>query len=290
MNSMTGYGRARAALGRLEVTVQVSSVNRKSLDLAITLPDDWRTLESDIADLVRAKAARGRITLSVVAGAPEAGGAAGIDGEYVARMLNELARLSKEQGIEFKATPELIWSVANSQRGTGTLPDADSASQAVLGAVDEALAAFFEMRAQEGGVLRADLAARIDTMGELVAGITKAAPQVVPAYRETLLARLKQAGLELETNDERVLKEISLFADRCDVSEELTRLQSHLSQLRGLLDEDGGVGRKAEFIMQEVGRELNTIGSKANDIAIARLVIDGKNEAERIREQLANVE
>lgn len=287
---MTGYGRARAALGTLEVTVQVASVNRKTLDLAITLPDDWRTIESEITERVREKAARGRITVSVVAGASESEGGVGIDGEYVARMLAELARLSKQHGIEFTATPELVWSIANSQRGGGTLPDAEAASPTVLRAVEEALAAFFAMRAVEGGVLRADLSARIDAMSGLVEGISKAAPAVVPAYRENLLARLRQAGLELEASDERVLKEISFFADRCDISEELTRLQSHLDQLRGLLDEDGGVGRKAEFIMQEVGRELNTIGSKSNDIAIARLVIDGKNEAERIREQLANVE
>jgi len=290
MNSMTGYGRARAAFGKLEVTVQVASVNRKTLDLAISLPDDWRTLETEIADRVRARAARGRITLSVVAGAPESERGAGIDGEYVARTLAELARFSKDQGIEFNATPELVWSIASSQRGGGSLPDAETASQAVVAAVEEALLAFFEMRSKEGAVLRADLAARIDVMSGLVGAISKTAPAVVPAYRENLLARLKQAGLEIEITDERVLKEISLFADRCDISEELTRLQSHLDQLRGLLNEDGGVGRKAEFIMQEVGRELNTIGSKANDIAIARLVIDGKNEAERIREQLANVE
>ena len=116
------------------------------------------------------------------------------------------------------------------------------------------------------------------------------APGVVPAYRAQLLKRLRDAGLELDVDDERVLREIALFADRCDVSEEITRFRSHTDQLAGLLKADGEIGRKADFILQEIGREANTIGSKANDLAISKSVIELKNELERIREQMANVE
>ena len=116
------------------------------------------------------------------------------------------------------------------------------------------------------------------------------APQVTAGYREQLLARLRQAGLELDVNDERVLKEVALFADRCDVTEELTRLRSHLEQFTALIKSHGEVGRKSEFILQEIGREVNTIGSKANDLTISRAVIELKNELERVREQMANVE
>jgi len=290
MNSMTGYGRSRTALDRLEVTVQVSSVNRKNLDLAITLPEDWRGLETEIAERVRLRASRGRISINVQAALPGDVGGFAIDGDYVARSLEELSKVASAQKIPFKPTPELIWSIAASQRGRSTLPDAELAGPVVLAAVDEALTEFFAMRAQEGKTLGEDLMSRIDALEQSVAGVIAAAPKVSPAYRELLLARLRQAGLELELADERVLKEVAIFADRCDVSEEITRLGSHLSQLRVILREDGGVGRKAEFILQEIGRELNTIGSKANDITISRLVIEGKNEAERIREQIANVE
>jgi uncharacterized protein (TIGR00255 family) len=290
MNSMTGFGSARASLGRLEVTVQVSSVNRKTLDLAIALPEEWRPIESEIAERVRQKSSRGRISVIVKAGMPGDSGGATIDADFVTKSVAELARIAGTQSVEFKATPELLWSIAASQRGRIDLPDAETAGPIVLSATGEALVGFFAMRAKEGTALQADLVARIDALAKGVAEIAAAVPRVVPAYRELLTARLRQAGLELELSDERVLKEVAIFADRCDVSEELTRLQSHLSQLRALLGEDGAVGRKAEFIMQEVGRELNTIGSKSNDLAIARLVIEGKNEAERIREQLANVE
>ena len=116
------------------------------------------------------------------------------------------------------------------------------------------------------------------------------APGVAPAYRAQLLRRLREADLELDVEDERVLREIALFADRCDVTEEITRIRSHFDQLAALLKSEDEIGRKADFILQEMGREANTIGSKANDLAISKSVIELKNELERVREQMANVE
>ena len=123
-----------------------------------------------------------------------------------------------------------------------------------------------------------------------VEAIAQRAPQISGNYREQLMQRLRQAGLELNVDDERVLKEVALFADRCDIVEEITRLRHHLSQLQALLRAEGEIGRKAEFILQEIGREIHTIGSKANDLAISQQVIEFKNELERVREQIANVE
>jgi uncharacterized protein (TIGR00255 family) len=120
--------------------------------------------------------------------------------------------------------------------------------------------------------------------------IAQRAPQISGVYREQLMQRLRQAGLELDLSDERVLKEVALFADRCDITEEITRMRSHLSQFKDLLRSKGEIGRKAEFILQEIGREIHTIGSKANDLQISQRVIEFKNELERIREQIANVE
>jgi uncharacterized protein (TIGR00255 family) len=146
------------------------------------------------------------------------------------------------------------------------------------------------MRAREGEALLVDFIRRAETLHRLVEGIASRAPQVPANYREQLLKRLREAGLELDLNDERVLREIALFADRCDVTEEITRLRSHLEQFSALLKSEGEIGRKAEFLLQEIGREVNTIGSKANDVTIARAVIELKNELERVREQMANVE
>ena len=146
------------------------------------------------------------------------------------------------------------------------------------------------MRAREGEALLIDFLVRLEKLHVAVEAIVQRSPQVSGVYREQLLARLRQAGLELDVSDERVLKEVALFADRCDVTEEITRLRSHLAQLRELLRSDGEIGRKAEFILQEIGREIHTIGSKANDLQISQRVIEFKNELERVREQIANVE
>jgi uncharacterized protein (TIGR00255 family) len=146
------------------------------------------------------------------------------------------------------------------------------------------------MRRTEGAALLTDFLARLGTLRSNVTLVGDRAPAVAPHYRDQLQQRLRQAGLSLDIADERVLKEVALFADRCDVTEELTRLGSHLEQLEALLRSDGEMGRKAEFILQEIGREVHTIGSKANDLSISRAVIELKNELERVREQIANVE
>ena len=146
------------------------------------------------------------------------------------------------------------------------------------------------MRAKEGEALYIDFIGRVDLCRVHIDAVAERAPAVAPAYRLQLQRRLRDAGLELDVTDERVLREIALFADRCDVSEEITRFRSHLDQLTALLKTEEEIGRKADFILQELGREANTIGSKANDLSIAKAVIELKNELERIREQMANVE
>jgi len=280
MRSMTGYGRATAAVAGYSLTVQVSSVNRKTLDLAVNLPSEWESLEPAVAEEVRKVATRGRI--SVVVELTGAKGAAEVvwDDAQVNASLDRLATLAAARGVPFAPTPDLLWAVANSQRRTAELPSAEEASAAVSDAV----------RAQEGEALLVDFLARMRGVRAHVEAIAARAPLVAPTYRDTLLQRLRQAELELDVNDERVLREIALFADRCDVTEELTRLRSHLDQFGALLKSNGEIGRKAEFILQEIGREVNTIGSKANDLTISKAVIELKNEMERVREQIANVE
>jgi uncharacterized protein (TIGR00255 family) len=290
MKSMTGYGRATSAVGGYSLTVQVSAVNRKTLDLAVRLPDEWESLEAAVGELVRRFAQRGRISVTIeLTGARGASEVSWNDDE-IGATLDRLASLASARGLSFEPTAELLWSVANSQRTTGGLPAAETAAPVLTEALTEALRAFAAMRAQEGEALLVDFLARLNTLRTQVDAIAARAPHVTAGYRDQLLQRLRQAGLELDLNDERVLKEIALFADRCDVTEELTRLRSHLEQFAVLLRSEGEIGRKAEFILQEIGREVNTIGSKANDLTISRAVIELKNELERIREQIANIE
>jgi uncharacterized protein (TIGR00255 family) len=287
---MTGYGRATAAIGSFTLTVQVSSVNRKTLDLAISLPDEWESLESSVAEQVRKVAARGRISVLVELTGTKGTSEVVWDEAEVNAAIDRLAALAAARGLSFAPTPELLWSVANSQRKNAELPVAEEAGATVAEALAEALRAFVAMRAQEGEALLVDFLARLRVLKGHVDAVAARAPLVAPGYRELLLQRLRQAGLELDVNDERVLREIALFADRCDITEELTRLRSHLDQFTALLKSDAEIGRKAEFILQEIGREVNTIGSKANDLTISKAVIELKNELERVREQIANVE
>jgi uncharacterized protein (TIGR00255 family) len=287
---MTGYGRATAALGRFTLTVQVSSVNRKTLDLTIALPDEWESLEPAIGAVVRKFASRGKVHVDLEVTGDRNATAATWDEEAAREALQRLAAFAEREGVEFKPTAELLWQIANSQRRANELPGAEAAQAVVTETLTSALREFAAMRACEGEALLVDFFRRAEHLHLQVEVIAARAPQVPAHYREQLLKRLREAGLELDLNDERVLKEIALFADRCDVAEEITRLRSHLEQFSALLRSEGEIGRKSEFILQEIGREVNTIGSKANDLTIARAVLDLKNELERIREQVANVE
>ncbi|MBS0663281.1 MAG: YicC family protein [Verrucomicrobia bacterium] len=290
MKSMTGFGRGTAVLAGQTVTVQVSSVNRKNLDLAIRLPAEWESLESLVGDEVRKVAHRGRVSVVVEVTGDTGPAAVAWDEAEVGAILDRLADLADTRGVTFSPTPELLWSIANSQRRSAELPGPEAATAILQAVLAEALRAFAAMRAKEGEALLIDFITRLATLRGHVDAIAARAPLVPAAYREQLLQRLRQAELELDLNDERVLREIALFADRCDITEELTRLRSHFDQFATLLKSTGEIGRKAEFILQEIGREVNTIGSKANDLTIARAVIELKNELERIREQMANVE
>jgi uncharacterized protein (TIGR00255 family) len=283
---MTGFGRGSANFGSHAISVQVNSVNRRGLDLTLALPDAWDALEGGIGDAVRKVVARGKVHVVVeVTG----GTAAEWDDEAVAETLERLKALAQSRGVAFQPTAELLWEIARAQSG-GKLGEAEHAWPAVERALGEALRGLAAMRAREGEALLVDFLGRIERLHAQTEAIAVRAPHIAPAYREQLLQRLRAAGLELDVTDERVLKEVALFADRCDVTEEITRLRSHLGQLRDLLRADGEIGRKAEFILQEIGREIHTIGSKANDLAISQRVIECKNELERVREQMANVE
>ncbi len=289
MNSMTGYGHALAAMGAHTLNVQISSVNRRGLDLSLSLPDEWQRLETPIAEAIRKVVLRGKVHVAVdINGSTESGGA--WDEAAVGRTLDQLATLARARQMKFEPTVELLWQVANAQRPGSQLPPAEAAAGPLLAAVHAALHALAAMRAKEGAALLADLVARLANLDQLLGKIAGRAPLVTAGYREQLLQRLRQAGLPLDVGDERVLKEVALFADRCDVSEELTRLRHHLAQLNEVLRSAGETGRKSDFILQEIGREIHTVGSKANDLTIAQLVIEFKNELERVREQTANVE
>jgi uncharacterized protein (TIGR00255 family) len=286
---MTGYGRATATLGNQTLTVQVNSVNRRGLDLSLSLPDEWQAFEPAVGDAVRKLVQRGKVHVAVeVAGQNAA--AAEWDQDALAASLDQLTKFARTKHINFEVTGELLWQIANAQRSGAKLPTDDETSALLLKTVGQALRGLAAMRAKEGEALLIDFLGRLEKLHMAVEAIAHRAPQISGTYKDLLMQRLRTAGLELDVSDERVLKEVALFADRSDITEEITRLRHHLSQLKELLRSDGEIGRKSEFILQEIGREIHTIGSKANDLAISQRVIEFKNELERIKEQIANVE
>lgn len=289
MRSMTGFGRATGVIEGFTLTIQVSSVNRKTLDLTIASPEEWESLEPLVAELVRKFASRGKVHVDIELTGEKATNT-GWDEAAAGEALQRLEAFAAKVGVAFAPTSELLWQVANAQKRANGIPSAEAAEKVVSATLTSALRAFAAMRAKEGESLLVDFIKRGEALHRHVEAIAARAPQVPKNYREQLSKRLREAGLELDVNDERVLREIALFADRCDISEEITRLRSHFDQFTTLLKSDNEIGRKAEFLLQEIAREVNTIGSKANDLAIARAVIELKNELERVREQMANVE
>lgn len=291
--SMTGRG-AGAATGSLaRVEAELSSVNRKTLDIAVNLPRFLSSFEAPVQHQIRQALSRGRITGEIrVAWSPRAQAASVRVDEALARA--HLAAL--------RAAARRLRLPDNLQAADLlNLPDVlvlehRSADVARLGPLlTKALAAALRnlqvMRRREGAALGRDLRRRFSALAAVTARIEARAPRVADAYRRALLDRLRDVlpGQPL-AGDDRLLKEIALFADRADITEELVRLRSHLAQARGLLRTGGVAGRTLDFLVQEMGREINTIGSKANDGDITRRVIAFKTELERIREQVQNIE
>jgi len=290
MRSMTGFGRCETAEQGLAVALRVSSVNRKSLEVVCSLPKGLQQLDQKLQQRVRSVASRGRFQFSIEVKADSVA-AAGLpsDAQFDAA-LERLRRLAERHEAPFSIDSALLVQLsALLEEGELDLPD-EASERLVLKAVDGALEDLVAMREREGAALLRDLRGRAETMQRLLGEVRARAPEMVARYREVLFARLEQAGLELDLGDERVLREIALFADRCDVSEEITRLGSHLEQLFELLGKSEPVGRPLEFLLQEMGREVNTCGSKSSTIEVSRVVLEMKNELERLREQVANVE
>lgn len=287
---MTGYGRGTGRNGDLSIIVELNAVNRKGLDVSASLPRDWLGMERVLCDQVRKAVSRGKV--SILLRVEKSDSSAGLTWDDIAvqSSLDRLKALAAKTGVDFKPDADALLRLVGLMDNTSGLPDWESAMPVVEPAFREALDAFLAMRATEGAALVDDMRARIEQLRGWTKAISEISAGTVPRFREQLLERLQKASLELDISDERVLKEIALFADRCDIAEEQTRLDSHLSQFEAALGADDAIGRKLDFLCQEIFREINTIGSKANNIEITRHVIEMKNELERIREQVQNVE
>lgn len=291
MNSMTGYGRGEAARGGAKFTVEISTVNRKQAELSLYLPRELDALESRARDEINTKVSRGRIAARVQ-WANKSGERAQV--EIDRNLAKEYSKEYRKLATDLKLGGEV--SLDTILRAPGVLQtseeelDVESLWAPLRKAVRAALKELLAMRAREGANLKMDLQKRIEALQKSVKSVKRQAPKTVRRHREALLDRLNQSGLDLKLDDERVLKEVALFADRIDITEELTRLESHFDQFADYAKAKGPVGRTLDFLSQEMNREVNTIGSKANDPVISRLVVTMKSELEKFREQVQNVE
>jgi uncharacterized protein (TIGR00255 family) len=288
---MTGYGRAESDYRGTRFSVEVNSVNRKQSDVAINLPRDLGELEPRVRQTINENISRGRtnVVITLHGGANGARQLA-LDTD-LARSYHEAMRaLQKELSVAGEITIGAILQAPGVMR----LPEETISAQEAWPAIDRALQAalsdLIKMREREGKHLAKDLIHRLKAMRKNLKEIRALHPDVVKKYRAALLDRIQKAGLPISTDDERLIKEVSFFADRADVSEELTRLESHLAQFAHHLRRNDPVGRTLEFITQEIFRELNTLGAKANDAAISQRVVACKAELEKIREQIQNLE
>lgn len=293
MKSMTGHGRGEAAARGCKVTVELNSVNRRQTELMIHLPRELEPLEARIRDELNRQVSRGRLTvvLTLHSTGVEAGGRFRLNLALARAYVGELRRLGRELDLAGSVTLEMV------ARAPGVLQADDSSAEAddywpvVASALEKAVVGMIRMREREGAHLRRDLCRRVRTMRQCTNRIGREVPKVVVRFREALRARIVAAGVEVPgADDERLLREVVYFADRADITEELTRLGSHFKQVDDCLKAATPVGRTLDFLAQEMNREVNTIGSKANDGVISREVVRLKAELEKFREQAQNVE
>lgn len=287
---MTGFGRAVVEAnvddGRGRLRVEIRSVNHRGLDLKVRAPQPDAFCEAEIGRAVRAAVERGSVTVHVRDEASPA--RAGVDEARARQVHAALEKLRGELGI---AAPVSLGDVAAFMPvGAGGGLEGEALWEALRPGVEKALAELVATRKREGAALGEDIRGRVLRLGELVGQIRAAAAALPERHARRIEERLAALRGQPGFEPARIAQEAALMAERLDVSEELVRLDTHLGHLGELLSAPGAVGRKLDFVVQEVGRELNTIGSKAQDAGVAALVIDGKAELERLREQAQNIE
>jgi len=284
MNSMTGFGRAAVAVGSRRFVVEVRSVNNRGVDVKVRGREVDAACEIEIIRAVRAAVERGAVSISLREDGV-AGGA--LNADRVRALHGALEAVRQELGL---AAPVELATVAAFLGEAGTETGPGITWEDLRPAVSEALAGLAAMRAREGAALAVDLRARLQRLQATVQAIAAAAGSLPTRAARRLEERLAALSAEVAVEPARLAQEIAVLAERLDVSEELVRLQTHLQHLGRLLEERSASGRKMDFVIQEIGRELNTVGSKVQDAELAGLVIDGKAELEKIREQAQNIE
>lgn len=291
VKSMTGYGRAREMRNGRDITVEVRSVNNRYLDCTVKMPRAYIFAEDRMKARVQQAISRGKVDVFVTIDASAADAAVVAVNEPLARgYYDALTRLKTMFDLSGDITPEVLAKFPDVLAVTKAEEDVEAIAADICAVLDDALAAYNDMRAVEGEKLAADVAGRITTIEAVVGKVEERSPQTVAAYRQRLEAKMQEVLQSTTIDESRILTEAAIFADKIAVDEETVRLRSHIAQLQAMLVSGEPVGRKLDFLIQEVNRECNTIGSKCNDLTIAQDVVNMKAEVEKIREQVQNME
>ena len=291
VKSMTGYGRARQTLHGRDITVEVRSVNNRYLDCTVKVPRTYIFAEDSVKSRVQKAVSRGKVDVFITIDATAADETVVAVNEPLARGFYEaLTKIRDMFSLEGELTAAVLAKFPDVLTVTKAEEDLESVAGDICAVLDEALEAYNAMRAVEGVKLCEDIAGRVTTIETVVGKVEERSPQTVPGYLEKLTARMQEVLQSTTIDESRILTEAAIFADKIAVDEETVRLRSHIAQLRTMLKSDQPVGRKLDFLIQEVNRECNTIGSKCNDLTIAQDVVNMKAEVEKIREQVQNIE
>ena len=293
IKSMTGFGRYEEIVNGREITVELKSVNHRYFEFNCRTPRGFSFLDDKLKSFVNARVARGKIDMYVTVGAAEdTATEVEINHQLVSGYLNAMKEISEKYGIPNDVSVVSLSRFPDVFTVRKAAEDEEQLTADVLSVADKALASFLAMRGQEGEKLRADILSRAETILSIVEEIEERSPQTVREYEERLLERIRLTldSFSVEIDEQRVLTEVAVFADKVAVAEETVRLRSHFEQLQSFLRLEEPVGRKIDFIIQEMNREANTIGSKVQDAVLAHKVVDIKSEIEKIREQVQNIE
>jgi len=288
---MTGYGRGEVSSEKYRITVEMKSVNHRFLEVSTRLPRQLNSLDDQVKRFIQQRISRGKIDVYIsMEQISTIGNVVNIDRELALLYCDGLREVAKLCSIDQNIDLGTLVALPGIVTLTKADDDLEELSVLVTEAVEQALLAFIAMRQREGEGLATDLTKRISVLKLMFEKVETEAPNLVDEYRAALQTRITEMLGAIDIDPTRLATEVAFYADKSDITEELIRLQSHFEQFGNILDAVDAVGRKLEFLVQEINREVNTIGSKSNSILISRIVIDAKSELEKIREQIQNIE
>lgn len=291
IRSMTGFGREHRVIGGREYLVEIRSVNSRYYEFNAKLPRQYMYLEEKLKSLVKEKISRGKVEVSLsVYNIQGKETAVTVNELVVENYLNAMRETAEKFGLKDDLTLSSIFRMSDAFNVVRADVDEEEIWSAVKETAEEALAKFVAMRETEGEKMKADILSKLSNIETMIEKVCEYSPETVKAYRERLTAKMNEILENKQIDEQRILLEAGIFAEKIAVDEETVRLKSHFAQFRSMMETEELVGRKLDFLVQELNRETNTIGSKAQDLRITRIVVDVKSEIEKIREQIQNIE